>query len=157
MFNSEKNSSPFLEFNKVADLDIGGFQNLDNKNVVFKNCKVQIKRSSNLISDVFYISRENKYDVTGGNNRLFSFFGDTSTDLYVPDGKSSKEKTSMKLTIKELLSYKNGMFTYNLNQKISVTNSYRKIVYKVKNIRLITNNEIAYLIYPNGMGRIYKK
>ncbi len=152
--NSKKNSSLFFKFSKVADIDIGGFNNLEKNNLKFQNSKITIRRNTNLISDVLYFFRENKYKTS--DNYIFSFFG-PSTKIYVPDGKDSDSVGEMKLDIIELISFKKGFFTYELKQKICTGNYNTIYTYKVKSIKLIISEEIGYLIYPNGMGRIYKK
>ena len=147
LFNSEKNSSTFLEFNNVADIPIGGFSNIEKENIELKKANITIKRNTNLVSDILYFSRKNLYEHK--SSRLFSFFEDTK--IYVPD------ENVMKLKFQKLLSYKNGFFTYDLSQKITKRAYQREYIYKVTGIRLITDREKAYLIYPNGMGRIYSK
>jgi len=128
--------------------------------VEFRESKIIINRNTNLVSDVLYFTRENLYK-TKVNPPLFSFFGygsvNSSNKVYVPDGPKSNEKTTMKLSFVELVSFKDNFFTYKLKQKIIVHSSKVDYTYKIDNIKLITNHKIAYLVYPNGMGRIYKE
>lgn len=147
LFNSEKNSSIFLEFNNVADIPMGGFNDIDKGKHEFKKALITIKRSTNLVSDLLYFYRENQYQ--HNSRKIFSFFEDTK--IYVPDQKV------MKLKIKRLQSHKDGFFTYLLSQKITKYAYQREYIYRVDNIRLITDRKTAYLIYPNGMGRIYSR
>ncbi|WP_157812179.1 hypothetical protein [Polaribacter sp. ALD11] len=146
-----------MKFSKVADIEKGGFTNLEINDLEFKESKIIVKRSTNLVSDVLYFTRDNQYETKSSNS--FSFFGNDSiiVEPYISDGQYSNSICEMKFDLIELVTFKDGFYTYDLKQKIVVETSSRKYIYKVKKIYLITNMEVAYLIYPNGMGRIYKK
>ncbi|WP_340201667.1 hypothetical protein [Ascidiimonas sp. W6] len=140
-------------YNSFYMIPKGGFENLKELNLVKMNSNIIIERKVSLFENKVIITRLDQDKYRPQNSSSF-FFG---SEPEVPDDSNSDLNSKMDLRITDIASFPNFKISYFLKQTFEQYHgSNSKTRYKFQKIKLLVNNEEAYLIYPNGMGRIYK-
>ncbi|MEN3324808.1 hypothetical protein VP395_13805 [Mariniflexile soesokkakense] len=125
-----------------------GFKDLDLSKLKKLSSKIVIERHIYTTSpDRIVIHRFDEVENPSG----LRFF----KPLEVPDKVNKDRKSTIELKITAPTTVKNSNMVYTLSQNITIYEGSASTLYKLKGIKLIISDVEAYLVYPNGMGRIY--
>ena len=129
-----------------------GFKNFKEQKLTKLISNIVIERKTSIFENKISIKRKDEYSIKPEWG--FSFFEDFKPKI--PDNQNSELNSKMVLHITEVRQSQNSAIVFVLRQKYDQHTAKDIRTFKFNNIKLIIKKNEAYLIYPNGMGRLYR-